>query len=544
MEKDPEQQLQEELDRFVEFSTLLDRKSRKYLVWYLQEKVKPGNHEVPELNDQYFRYFQRALDGIFAVDGLLDLMHTNDQLNQQILLDTLYWLRKTWKKVREKHPFEEEQNRLENWSVTPLHVFLKRWPVLLQYLSQKYGRNEIDLGYYRERFTELFAENTIEALSNDQRKKADLIINDLLAQWDAQVYAKILEYQLQHLEEEKQAYAALLSAKVTEYNQLTDLIKPFSEYVGRYWDMSRELWKETSFDLLNQYDELLKNEKSVKELADLLGRLREAEIELEEETFEKTIIRQEWVKDPLQRTEIVGVRESDELSNLLSAEAGLLSNEDSELLFLKKYADKKLLTFRYEDQKLQKSEDIFTEVNQRVQQKEKGPFILCVDTSESMYGRPEQIAKVLCLGILKMAARDNRRAYLINFSTGIQTLDLFDIANSIDQIAKFLTMSFHGGTDVSLPLYEALRMLETHNYEDADVLMISDFIMYQIDEDVLNSVRHFQQNKGTQFHSIALSNDPNTKIIDAFDTNWMYDPKEKGVIRSLTQGLDSIRTRY
>lgn len=38
-------------------------------------------------------------------------------------------------------------------------------------------------------------------------------------------------------------------------------------------------------------------------------------------------------------------------------------------------------------------------------------------------------------------------------------------------------MSFHGGTDASPALEEALRMLNTNDYKEADVLMISDFVM-------------------------------------------------------------------
>jgi len=335
-----------------------------------------------------------------------------------------------------------------------------------------------------------------------------------------------------------------VQAKVNEYQKLTKLVSPFAEYVGSYWDMSRELWQETSFDALQKYSDLLEDEQSIKELADMLGKMREAEIEIEEEEFEKTIIRQEWVVDEQMKSEIAGVHESDDLNNLLSSEAGLLGDEGTESLFLKKFADKSLMTFRYEDRRLQKSEDHFTEINQRVRQKEKGPFIICIDTSESMNGRPEQIAKVLCLGILKMAAQENRRAYLINFSQGIETLDLHDIANSVDQIANFLRMSFYGGTDISLPIYEALRQLNTNNYEDADVLVISDFIMYKVDDDILQDVKFYQQNKNTQFHSLTLSDQPNSKILDVFDTNWVYDPKQKGIIKELTAGLQTIRERY
>jgi uncharacterized protein with von Willebrand factor type A (vWA) domain len=181
------------------------------------------------------------------------------------------------------------------------------------------------------------------------------------------------------------------------------------------------------------------------------------------------------------------------------------------------------------------------EVNRKVRQKEKGPFILCVDTSESMAGKPEQIAKVMSMGILKMAARENRKAFLINFSAGVKTLDLHSIADSIDQIAAFLRMSFHGGTDISLALNEALRQLENQDYHEADILMVSDFIMYRVDRDTLQQVHKARHSRGTRFHSLTLSQRPNRKILEAFDTNWVYDPEGKGIVRELRRSLEEIR---
>lgn len=537
-----QEQLDQEFSRFVEFGNLLDRKMRKYLVQYLQNQLDPGRFLLPELNDQYYAYFQKALDGIFSIPGLLGLAQSNVKIKKQIVLDTLYWLRKTYDKARSKNPYEDELNRLEGWAVTPLHVFVKRWPALPVFLRATYGKDELDSNFYRDRFRQLIGNKELDEIPETDREKIERLIKDLLAQWDALLHAKILDYQLRKLEEEQEAFTELLAQKVEEYQKLKQLVSPFSDYLG--WDMSRELWEDTSFDIIRQYDELLQDEQSLKELADLLGRMREAEIEIEEEEFEKSIIRQEWKVDETAPAEIVGVRESDDLSNMLSSEVSLLSDEDTELLFLKKYADKNLLTFRYEDRRLVQSEDHYVEINQRVNQKEKGPFIVCVDTSESMTGRPEQIAKVLCLGILKMAIRENRRAYLINFSRGIKTLDLHDVANSVDEIARFLRMSFYGGTDVSLALYEAIRQLRGNDYQDADVLIISDFIMYTIDEDVLRDVRSFQQNKDTQFHSLTLSEEANPEVLAFFDTNWVYDPRQKGVIKELTKGLKGIGERY
>ncbi len=213
----------------------------------------------------------------------------------------------------------------------------------------------------------------------------------------------------------------------------------------------------------------------------------------------------------------------------------MLAEEATESAFLKRFAERQLLTFRYDDRKLVTSTDHETEVYNRVREKERGPFILCVDTSESMSGRPEQVAKVLALGILKMAGRVKRRAYLINFSTGIQTLDLHDVARSLEDIASFLRMSFRGGTDISLPLYECFRQLRGDDYRDADVLVISDFIMYKLDADIMNDMRHFQHNKATEFHALVLGDHANEEIVGAFDTTWQYDGG--GVVKRVAREL-------
>ena len=532
--------LEQEYQRFIEFGQLLDRRTRRYLVEYLRARVSGRPYEGEELNDRYAAYFKRALDDVFAIDHLLLVCENNASITQQIVLDTLYWIKKTYAKVATKHPYAKEVDLLSGWSVTPVKAFGKRYPYLLQNLRSIYTREELDTTFYQNRLDRFFAKEP-EAWTDDDRTDFERILTDLLSQWDALLQAKILEYQLRKVAEAKAQYVELLGQKVEEYRALQSIVNPFGEYLG--WDMSRELWQSTSFDALKEYDELLKDEESLRRLAELLGQLREAEIEIEEETFEKTIVRQEWVVDPLLKTEIVGVEESNNLSHLISSEAALLSDPTTETAFLKKFADERLVTLRYEDRKLVRSEDQIMEVHQRVKQREKGPFIVCVDTSQSMMGRPEEIAKVLTLGILKMAINTNRRAFLISFSTGVKTIDLFDIANSVDELAKFLRMSFYGGTDATLALYEALRQLKSHDYADADVLMISDFVMYKIDQDILNEVRFFQQNKGTEFHSLALSTEANAELLGRFDTNWIYDPKRKGIIRELTRGLATIGGR-
>jgi uncharacterized protein with von Willebrand factor type A (vWA) domain len=160
-----------------------------------------------------------------------------------------------------------------------------------------------------------------------------------------------------------------------------------------------------------------------------------------------------------------------------------------------------------------------------------------MDTSDSMSGEPERLAKVLCFGILRMAAQENRRAYLINFSVGVKTIDLFDIGRSLDDIVAFLRMSFHSGTDMTLALHEVFRQLESPTYRDADVLVVSDFILYRLEPEEQARIRYHQQHHGVQFHSLVLSDRPNEDVLRLFDTNWLYDPGNKGIVRDLSKHM-------
>lgn len=537
--------LEQEFDRFIEFSALLDRKSRTYLVHYLKSKLEiDQNEHQSDIQSAYTQYLEKSLDRIFNINGLLELCLGETPMKIKIAKDLIYWLRKVNQQVFQKHPFGEEIRLLEYWSGMSQSQVLLKWENLLRGLKSDFHESEIPLSFYQKAFADVLQNQSVELITKAQTDKFERLYLDLLATWDAVLQSRILDYQLRHLEDAVQGHTDLMEAKMQEFQQLKKLLNPFGQYLGRYWDLSGEVWQKSAFDLIDSYNKLLEQEESVKELADLLGRLREAELEIEEESIEKTIIRKEWVLDPYSKAEIDGIRQSDDLNHLLSSEAALLAEPLTEDLFLKKYVDQQLLSFRFQEKKLVTSKDKEIEIYRRVKQKEKGPFIVCVDTSESMLGKPELIAKVLCLALVKIAARDNRRAYLINFSSGIEVIDLFDINRSLDQVANFLNMSFYGGTDISLPLYEAIRQLRGNNYRDADVVVISDFIMYHVDTDVLEQVKYFQQHQNTQFHSITLSKEANLQIVQTFDTNWLYDQSNKGIFRDLNQHLQDISDRY
>jgi uncharacterized protein with von Willebrand factor type A (vWA) domain len=544
------QELEESHNRFIEFGGVFDKPTRIFLVHYIYSKV--SGKEINEfriqqlltnLDSNYYNYLQKTLDKMFFSEIISQTGAKYEALSHQITEDMLKWLKNTDRKLAEKNPYTDENDRFGAWSHKPTFLWLENWYVLTNYLKDIYKKEELDTSFYVEKFklfTQInYAKNETKAISQIDTEKIELLINDLLAAWSALLTAKNLQYLMEEIEKEADQFTEILLAKIEEFNKIMNIVSPFAMEISNFWDMSQGLWKNANFNVLDHYQSLLQNEKSIQELVDLLGRMREAQIELEEEVFQNVMVHKDWVTDYRLKTEVGGTYPSDDLNNLLPTEAALLGG-DTELLFLQKYADKTLNTYRYQGKSLVHSNKVHFFSQQRQKRKEKGAFILCIDTSGSMDGLPAQIAKVLTFAIMKMAAQEQRKAYLISFAIGIKTINLLEIANSMDKIVEFLAMSFDGGTDVTPAMSAALTMIQTNDYKDADVLMVSDFVMFDIREDILLRMQQEQQ-KGTKFHCLTLSDKSNYRVIEQFDNYWVYDPETRGIMKTLLEVVKEIK---
>jgi len=545
-------ELEQDFSSFIEFGNVFDKTIRTFLVHYIHARLSGtsiSDYRLQSLlqnqQSKYFDYLQKSLDKMLGFHLIQKVCSNNQQLTQQIIHDVLKWMRDTDKRIVAKNPYQQENDMFEAWSHKPTHLWMETWYVLMNFLANNYTREELDKDFYATKFKALLANNQIVQqvkslpLQNlpEEKSPLDILIDDLLAQWNALLTAKNLRYYMEEMDKAQEEFTELLNKKVEEFHKLMTLINPFAMEISNFWDMSRSLWKDKGFNVLDHYQQLLVNEKAIQELADLLGRLREAQTEVEEEIFREVIVHKEWKTDLQLKTEIGGLRESNDLQNLLPSELALLGNPATEALFLQKYADKSLLSYQFQGRSLVHSDKVSFTTHRREKRKEKGPFILCIDTSGSMEGLPSQIAKVLCFAIMKMAAKEQRKCYLISFSIGIKTINLLNIANSIDKIVDFLSMSFDGGTDITPALSEALNVLQASDYKDADVIIVSDFVMFDIREDLLRRIQK-EQSRGTKFHSLTLSQKPNLQVVEQFDNYWIYDPLERNIMRRL---WDDIR---
>ena len=166
-----------------------------------------------------------------------------------------------------------------------------------------------------------------------------------------------------------------------------------------------------------------------------------------------------------------------------------------------------------------------------------GPIIICVDTSGSMHGTPENIAKAIAFTMAVRAKEQKRACRLISFSTDICVCNLSDQMTA-SSLVDFLKLSFHGGTDAAPALKHAVKTMEENAYNLADVLMISDFIMQNHNPELVEAIQK-QRGKGNKFYSLCIGNAGNSKVTTVFDKEWAFDPSSMSIV-PLAEGLIDI----
>lgn len=390
-------------------------------------------------------------------------------------------------------------------------------------------------------------ENQIKLnIKNNKTAKPNLnrLQNDFTVNWKKKLSLKEIQHQVEIIDKSRMQFLKDLYEKIEQLKELLKLLSPFileTTNYGRLWDLSASKWKKVNFDLLDKYAQILKEKKDIQELAELLGRYRKAETELEEEEFEELISISKYKIEHFGKTELVGVTESDDLNNMLPAELVLFSDLETENIFYKRYAEKKLQTFQYINKEKDYSQKGNKGQRKKETKKDKGPFILAIDTSGSMHGEPEFLAKVISFAITQIALREDRKAFLISFSTGFETIELTDIHDSIEKLIEFLQMSFRGGTDATGAVKEALTQMNTEAYKQADLLIISDGVFGNLDDTILENIEALKK-EGNKFNSLMIGNSYNEKALDFCDNVWQYDPMYDGLKDLLRKMKNSLAT--
>ena len=311
----------------------------------------------------------------------------------------------------------------------------------------------------------------------------------------------------------------------------------FGEDTGLLFDLSIGKLLKRDIEYIKKLLNLIKENSDIKRLCDMLGRFMKAEESIK---IEKVLRKETFstkIRDINSEEEIVGITYSRDIHNILPQEKLLLAEGVLETLFGVKYFENRLLTFKKEGY-IDSYYDAYIEEEIQVKEEDKkGPIIICVDTSGSMKGVPETVAKAITLYLASRAMKQKRDCYLINFSTQINTMDL-TYPNTIDNLIEFLRLSFNGGTDPIPALRHAIKTMNTENYKKSDLLFVSDFVFNEFREEDYKLAEAQKKNEN-RFYSLIIGNTPMFNVGKSlFDYNWCYD-SSMGSVKEITENMYS-----
>lgn len=477
---------------------------------------------------------------------LLDFAKSQTSLEESIKKDIVEWTEKTNKILEKENPFVEEtifNQQIDSVSPQNLQMGIKKY--ISDYnktQSVKTYKPNIDLNFYQKSFE--------ENISTEKKKKSEkaiaednqIISRNLKAEMHKELIRRKTDWELAQIEKQRKILLKELYEKIEKFKKIFERLKSFTKNFGRLWDLAQGELNDNGFDILEKYAELLQDDEGLTALAEMIGCHHEEEQEFHKESRAKIVVETVYNPEPAYKGEIAGLRLSDSLLDALPSELALYNNPSTRQIFKMKYAQKQLLSYSYtRNIEYKKTHEELEEVEVGETIEHKGPMIICVDTSGSMHGTPERVAKTVAFALAQKSLEEERGCYLISFSTGIETMDLssFNSIDGITNLVKFLRMSFNGGTDANPALNHSVKLLEEKEWKNADVLMISDFVMGTLAPRLEEKIKA-QQKKKCRFFSLAVTSGGNNAVISTFDKNWIYDTNSRDASKKLVRQLEEI----
>jgi len=226
------------------------------------------------------------------------------------------------------------------------------------------------------------------------------------------------------------------------------------------------------------------NEK-LKKLARMVGRMKFNALALRKKVFERS------------SEELLEVEQGDALHRLLPHELLSLHHPVLRKDFYRRFLDQELIQYSLRG----------------VEEKGKGPMIVCLDGSSSMSGDKEIWSKAVTLTLLEIARKQRRLFRSICFSsadTPLQTLDMnardrYEIeTKAVMDLAEYFP---GGGTDFQKPLDAALDCLRQSRFKKGDIVFITDGEC-QVDPQWAENFRDEKERLGFSLFSVLIDMGP------------------------------------
>ena len=339
-------------------------------------------------------------------------------------------------KLRRENPFKEnlfalrraenDLKRKESATIANLERDFRHFQTLAKQTDAR-----IDEAFWASEFRKLKEHQKHQAKRQANPNKAQEAQEErvicrrlLLQQWRKLLDEQLAKWEIETIQGFREKLLKRLKEWLKNLQSLADTLDELSIEPGLLFDLSKGNISLSDIEQLKKWVSYISKDKGVRELCDLMGRLRRAEKTKRQELVKSRLTVTEYVPDINSKEEIVGVYLGKDIEHALPQEIALLSDDETSVLFDMKFVEGRLMCFEMEGMQV-RSHEVEEDRMIEVEEEEKlGPIIVCVDTSGSMTGSPETIAKAVTLFMATRAVSQKRNCLLINFSTGIEVLDL------------------------------------------------------------------------------------------------------------------------
>lgn len=281
------------------------------------------------------------------------------------------------------------------------------------------------------------------------------------------------------------------------------------------WALMGGIWNNLEFERIRAIVKLQKDYPEVLEVAKVLGRIAD------DDGNEKVPLGggNTMSVDHSAPSDIEGVTVGNDLSSMLPSEMAQMVDEDLNGLFVYKFATRNLQNFRYKSQIMNPSHKL-----QMHKARQKGPMVVCLDTSGSMAGVPERISHSLIVKLLQLALRQDRDFLLIAFSYMAKA---FEVRKNRARLLDFFRKPASGDTDVSDMLNMCIETLMSKpEFMSADVCLVSDYKMPVAGDALMKRILDLRE-AGTRFYGLQIGETSFKEWPKYFDRIWNLNFKMK-----------------
>ena len=223
-----------------------------------------------------------------------------------------------------------------------------------------------------------------------------------------------------------------------------------------------------------------------------------------------------------QPSEVRGVKRSGQLARMLASEAAMIGHPVLRRLWRARFAEQQLLT--YEDAAVLTQWQLRPDASNPVQARPihealgRGPLLVCLDTSGSMRGAPENVAKACVLQALRTAHASARACRLMAFGGAGEMLEqeLALTAPGLNTLLALMEQSFDGGTDLQTPLERAVTLVQATQWALADILIVSDG-EFGVTPATLALLRRCKKQLGLRVHGILIGDRETIGLLEVCD---------------------------